>query len=107
MLTIVLMRSCVSRWILEEEGPRSGMAVLEVAVPTGYIIQQQTLDGYVQWLAEQARRDAMSSNIRPVSSTSRLANRQEQSHRLQRARFTEHKVYFYFDYVSIFHRGIR
>lgn len=55
------------------ESIRSGMAVLDVAIPTGYIIQQQKLDSYI-----------LSRRVR----------------NLQRARFTEKKVLFYFDFVS-------
>ena len=50
------------------------MAVLDVTIPTGYIIQQQKLDEYVH-----------TGNVR----------------NLQRARYQERKVLFYFDYVSI------
>lgn len=50
------------------------MAVLDVTIPTGYIIQQQKLDAYI-----------LTKNVR----------------NLQRARFQERKVLFYFDYVSI------
>uniref|UniRef100_A0A182YDS5 TEP1-F n=1 Tax=Anopheles stephensi TaxID=30069 RepID=A0A182YDS5_ANOST len=35
------------RWTYTEESIRSGMAVLDVAVPTGYMIQQQKLDSYI------------------------------------------------------------
>ena len=61
------------RWINTNESSRSGMAVLDVAIPTGYIIQQQTLDGYI---------------------------RSKQVRNLQRARFQERKVLFYFDYLD-------
>jgi hypothetical protein len=54
------------------ESIRSGMAVLDVAIPTGYIIQQQKLDAYI-----------LSRRVR----------------NLQRARFQESKVLFYFDFV--------
>ncbi|XP_012283890.1 CD109 antigen [Orussus abietinus] len=64
--------SC-QRWTNLRESPRSGMAVLDVAVPTGYIVQQQTLDAYV------------------------LANR---ARNLQRARFLPTKVLFYFDFLD-------
>ena len=64
--------SC-QRWINTNESSRSGMAVLDVAIPTGYIIQQQTLDRYI--LSKQVRN-------------------------LQRARFQEKKVLFYFDYLD-------
>lgn len=49
------------------------MAVLDVTIPTGYIIQQQKLDAYI-----------LARNVR----------------NLKRARFTGRKVLFYFDYVS-------
>ncbi|KYN34320.1 hypothetical protein ALC56_11427 [Trachymyrmex septentrionalis] len=64
---------CCQRWTNLNESTRSGMAVLDVAVPTGYIIQQQTLDKYI--LSKQVRN-------------------------LQRARFQERKVLFYFDYLD-------
>lgn len=51
------------------------MAVLDIAIPTGYIIQQQKLDAYVL--------------------SKRINN-------LQRARFQEGKVLFYFDFVSTY-----
>lgn len=51
------------------------MAVLDVAIPTGYWIQQQKLDSYI-----------LSRRVR----------------NLQRARYQERKVLFYFDYVSDF-----
>lgn len=53
------------------------MAVLDVAIPTGYIIQQQKLDSYI-----------LSKRVR----------------NLQRAKFAEKKVLFYFDFVSLFDR---
>lgn len=62
------------RWNYLSESNRSGLAVLDVGIPTGYIIQQQDLDAYIL--------------SRQVSN-------------LQRARFHERKVLFYFDYVSI------
>lgn len=61
------------RWTRLNESIRSGMAVLDVAIPTGYWIQQQKLDTYV-----------LSRRVR----------------NLQRARYQERKVLFYFDYVS-------
>ncbi|XP_045471389.1 CD109 antigen [Harmonia axyridis] len=61
------------RWINLNESERSGMAVLDVTIPTGYIIQQQDLDSYV-----------LSRRVR----------------NLQRARFQERKVLFYFDYLD-------
>lgn len=61
------------RWTNTNESARSGMAVLDVAIPTGYIIQQQTLDRYI--LSKQVRN-------------------------LHRARFQEKKVLFYFDYLD-------
>lgn len=65
-------QGCAS-WTLLEESPRSGMAILEVGVPTGYMIQQQVLDAYV-----------LSRRV-PT---------------LQRARYTPTKTIFYFDYLS-------
>ncbi|KAG7207858.1 hypothetical protein KM043_009457 [Ampulex compressa] len=64
--------SC-QRWINTRESPRSGMAVLDVAIPTGYIIQQQNLDSYI-----------LSRRVR----------------NLQRARFQEQRILFYFDYLD-------
>ncbi|XP_025075919.1 CD109 antigen [Pogonomyrmex barbatus] len=64
--------SC-QRWTNLAESARSGMAVLDVGIPTGYIIQQQTLDRYI---------------------------RSKQVRNLQRARFQEKKVLFYFDYLD-------
>ncbi|XP_075980863.1 macroglobulin complement-related isoform X2 [Anticarsia gemmatalis] len=65
-------QGCAS-WTLVEESPRSGMAVLEVGVPTGYMIQQQRLDAYV-----------LSRRV-PT---------------LQRAKYLPTKILFYFDYLS-------
>lgn len=62
------------RWNHFNESERSGMAVLDVTVPTGYIVQQQDLDAYV-----------ISRRVR----------------NLQRAKFQERKVYFYFDFVRL------
>ena len=56
-----------------KESERSGMAVLDVTIPTGYIVQQQKLDAYI-----------LSKRVR----------------NLQRAKFAEKKVLFYFDFVS-------
>lgn len=69
-----------TRWTLLSESPRSGMAVLEVPVPTGYIISQSVLDRIIN-----------------ASSVAILTY----PHNLREARATERKVYFYFDYVSI------
>lgn len=55
------------------ESIRSGMAVLDVAIPTGYFMQQQRLDNYV--LGQRVRN-------------------------LKRAKYEEKRVLFYFDYVS-------
>lgn len=65
-------RAC-SQWTLLSESKSSGMAVLDLTLPTGYVILQQDLDKYVK-----------SKNIR----------------NLREARYEERKVYFYFDYVS-------
>lgn len=61
-------------WINTNESERSGMAVLDVAIPTGYWIQQQKLDTYV-----------LSNRVR----------------NLRRARYLERKIIFYFDYVRL------
>ncbi|XP_055639451.1 CD109 antigen isoform X2 [Toxorhynchites rutilus septentrionalis] len=61
------------RWTNTEESIRSGMAVLDVTVPTGYMIQQQKLDSYI-----------LSKRVR----------------NLQRAMYQERKVLFYFDYLD-------
>jgi len=66
-------RSC-QRWILTRESHSSGMAVVEVTIPTGYLIQQQELDSYVR-----------SGHVR----------------NLQEARYQERKVTFYFDYLDV------
>ncbi|KAJ0173927.1 hypothetical protein K1T71_010073 [Dendrolimus kikuchii] len=66
-------QGCAS-WTYVEESPRSGMAVLEVGVPTGYMIQQQVLDAYV-----------LSRRV-PT---------------LQRAKYSPTKMLFYFDYLSV------
>jgi len=63
-----------SRWTNLNESIRSGLAVLDVTIPTGYIVQQQDLDAYIR--------------------TRRVRN-------LQRARFLERNVLFYFDFVSV------
>ncbi|VVC99101.1 unnamed protein product [Leptidea sinapis] len=49
------------------------MSVMEVTIPTGYMIQQQRLDAYV-----------LSRTV----------------HTLQRAKYTPTKIYFYFDYLD-------
>lgn len=63
----------IFRWNHLNESIRSGMAVLDVAIPTGYWIQQQKLDAYI-----------LSRRVR----------------NLQRARYLHNKVLFYFDFVS-------
>lgn len=68
----ILYRSC-QKWTHQNESDRSGMAVLEVSIPTGYYLQQQRLDTYVLW--------------------GRVRN-------LRRAKYTEQKVIFYFDYLD-------
>lgn len=64
--------SC-QRWINFNESERSGLTVLDIAIPTGYIIQQQKLDAYI-----------LSRRVR----------------NLQRARFLDRKVLFYFEYLD-------
>lgn len=69
-----------TRWTLLSEAPRSGMTVLEVPVPTGYMINQGTLDRLVN-----------------TSSTHSLLHIRN----LREARISNRKVFFYFDFVSI------
>ncbi|KAF5272540.1 hypothetical protein FQA39_LY07864 [Lamprigera yunnana] len=64
--------SC-QKWINLKESERSGLTVLDIAIPTGYIIQQQKLDAYI-----------LSRRVR----------------NLQRARFLNRKVLFYFEYLD-------
>ncbi|XP_053203111.1 CD109 antigen-like isoform X2 [Panonychus citri] len=65
-------RAC-SQWILSEESSSSGMAVLDLTIPTGYMIQQQDLDAYVK-----------SGKVR----------------NLKEAKYSERKALFYFDYLD-------
>lgn len=69
-----------TRWTLLTEASRSGMAVLEVPVPTGYMVSQSVLDKIV--------------NASAIATFTSPRN-------LREARATERKIYFYFDYVSI------
>lgn len=74
-----LMYVCIVyflRWTYLEESERSGMAVLEVTVPTGYFLHQKKLDDYVKY------GDRLGIPT------------------LRRARYFPEKVFFYFDYVS-------
>lgn len=66
------IKSCQS-WSNTAESPNSGMAVLEITIPTGYIITQQVLDAYVR-----------SNTVR----------------NLREARTSERKVVFYFHYLD-------
>lgn len=68
-----------ARWTLTSESPRSGMAVLEVPIPTGYMISQNVLDRLV--------------NATSLATLTYPRN-------LREARAGEKKIYFYFDYVS-------
>lgn len=71
-----------TRWTLLSESPRSGMAVLEVPIPTGYMISQSVLDRII--------------NATSIATLTYPRN-------LREARAGEKKVYFYFDYVSMAH----
>lgn len=64
---------CCQRWTHLDESERSGMAILDVTIPTGYYIQQQKLDTYV-----------LSQSVR----------------NLRRAKFMDKKIVFYFDYLD-------
>lgn len=68
-----------ARWTLLTESPRSGMAVLEVPLPTGYMIGQNVLDRIIN-----------------ASSTATLSYPRN----LREARLTERKINFYFDYID-------
>ncbi len=72
IVTNALITSLCS-WTYLEESERSGMAVLEVNIPTGYFIHQPKLDRYV-----------LSGKV-PT---------------LKRARYMTDKVLMYFEYVS-------
>ena len=60
-------------WVYQTRSLTSGLAVLEVDIPTGYVVMNDTLRNYV--------RSGMVPN-------------------LKRAEFYGRKVVFYFDYVS-------
>ncbi|XP_005101039.1 alpha-1-inhibitor 3 isoform X2 [Aplysia californica] len=70
--SIMEMTNCVS-WLFTEKSLTSGLAVLEVDIPTGYIVMNDTLRDYVQ------------SGLVP---------------NLRRAEFYGRKVVFYFDYLD-------
>ncbi|RUS72984.1 hypothetical protein EGW08_019249, partial [Elysia chlorotica] len=70
--SIMEMTSCVS-WVYQTKSLTSGLAVLEVDIPTGYVVMNDTLRDYV--------RSRMVPN-------------------LKRAEFYERKVVFYFDYLD-------
>lgn len=70
----ITFRSC-QRWVNTFESPTSGLSVLDVTIPTGYVIQQQDLDLLVKPQPSPVRN-------------------------LKEARFYDRKVIFYFDYVS-------
>ncbi|KAI1297215.1 Antigen -like protein [Halotydeus destructor] len=65
-------RAC-QRWTNIQESYSSGLAVLEVTIPTGYVIHQHDLDSYV-----------LSGSVR----------------NLHEARYAERKVTFYFAYLD-------
>ncbi|XP_055936007.1 CD109 antigen-like isoform X2 [Argiope bruennichi] len=67
------IQSCQS-WTLQSESRTSGMAVLEVSLPTGYIIEQHELHGYVR--------------------SHRVRN-------LREARFREGEIIFFFEHLDI------
>lgn len=73
-LFLTFLGSLFHRWTNFAESHRSGLAVFEATIPTGYVVQQQLLDAYVK-----------SKVVR----------------NLRRARFFPKKVIFYFDFVSI------
>ncbi|RWS29912.1 CD109 antigen-like protein, partial [Leptotrombidium deliense] len=68
----ITFQAC-QRWKLLSESSTSGMAVLEVTIPSGYLIQQQELDSYVK-----------DKGVR----------------NLEDAKYSERKVAFYFSYLD-------
>ncbi|KAH9502244.1 hypothetical protein Btru_070510 [Bulinus truncatus] len=70
--SIMLMRSCVS-WMYTERSLTSGLAVLEIDMPTGYVVMNDSLRSYVQ------------SHVVP---------------NLKRAEFYGRKTVFYFEYLD-------
>ncbi|XP_022254488.1 CD109 antigen-like isoform X2 [Limulus polyphemus] len=70
----ITFQSCQS-WTNQDESLASGLAVLEIDIPTGYKIQQRELNYYVQ--------------------TGQVKN-------LRQARYRDRKVTFYFDYLHAY-----
>ncbi|KAK7114535.1 CD109 antigen-like [Littorina saxatilis] len=70
--SIMEMRPCVT-WLYTDRGHTTGMSVLEIDIPTGYVIMNDTLRDYVR------------SGVVP---------------NLKRAEFYGRKVVFYFSYVD-------
>ncbi|CAL1532738.1 unnamed protein product [Lymnaea stagnalis] len=70
--SIMEMTNCVS-WLYEEKSKTSGLAVLEVDIPTGYVVMNDTLRDYVR------------SGVVP---------------NLKRAEHYDRKVIFYFEYLD-------
>ncbi|BFZ13295.1 hypothetical protein BsWGS_16334 [Bradybaena similaris] len=70
--SIMEMTTCVS-WVYQQKSLTSGLSVLEVEIPTGFIVMNDTLRDYVR---------------------SRLVDN------LRRAEFYERKVVFYFEYLD-------
>ena len=66
------MTSTLSRWTRLDISPRSGAAVLEVDIPTGFYVRKELLRLY--------------QRVGPIDS--------------MRSRFTKSKVVLYFEYVS-------
>ncbi|KAK6185943.1 hypothetical protein SNE40_008070 [Patella caerulea] len=71
--SIMEMSICAS-WVYTERSLTSGLAVIEVDIPTGYVVMNDTLRDYVQ------------SGIVP---------------NLKRAEFYNRKVVYYFDYLDV------
>ena len=70
--SILILKPC-ARWTLLDESPQSGMAVIEVDIPSGYDVHQPDLEAYC--------------GTRP-------------NHLLRYAEFYDGKVSFFLDYVS-------
>lgn len=73
-LSIIIFMSFCFSWVYETRSKQSGLTVLEIDIPTGYVIMNDTLRALVN---------------SPTSPSN-----------LKRAEFYKRKVVFYFEYVS-------
>ncbi|OQV18021.1 putative CD109 antigen [Hypsibius exemplaris] len=70
--SILILKPC-ARWTLFDESPQSGMAVIEIDIPSGYIVHQPDLEEYCG---------------------------QQTNHLLRYAEFYDGKVSFFLDYLD-------